>query len=102
MSRILSCTHSLALQLASPSYTWDARLPSSFEITHERLNRCSKLGALPRSLDARFTKDPLGGMLKKAPEKEKEVDGEELPTTKDITMLTKGVGKLGLSDGSME
>ncbi|CED85316.1 FAD dependent oxidoreductase [Phaffia rhodozyma] len=47
MSRIISCTQSLAQQIKDQG-TWDPRLPRSFEITQERLDRAK---AAPKMSD---------------------------------------------------
>ncbi|ORY24568.1 FAD dependent oxidoreductase-domain-containing protein [Naematelia encephala] len=41
MARILTCTRSLAKQILNPG-EWDERLPKSFEITEERLERAKQ------------------------------------------------------------
>lgn len=40
MSRIVNCTRALAHTLLTS--TWDARLPRSFELTNERLERAAR------------------------------------------------------------
>lgn len=58
MSRILCVTRSLAQHLQTGA--WDPRLPSSFEITPERLARAKAVPKMTDDLDGRAVGESVG------------------------------------------